>query len=763
MSSASAVTSHAAALAAVAASSRADARARVASSVGAAPRSGARAPRARAAVRTRAASFSSGDAAPELVEGPRGEVYASADEALAYASRDDDDAFDDVGASQSGSGGYGARRTTRKKKGRKSSGYAQGTRGAASRSREYERGAGGAFGSRSENTAFFSQASGSFSSGYDVRTAREDRRRRGDDHLFECVGAEWRERERLAGPTRALQRAADRGDADGALHALRRLRDACDPLNGEATEATRSGALPLAFYNAALRACKRSRPPAHVEARRLLLEMRDDSATPGVAPDARTYHEVVAALARAHEWRLAERTFAEMRAAFPNHDPSVLVYTSLISAYGKGGQWEKANVAFETLRAAGTQVDTGVYNALLSAAVSAARYREAARVFERMPAEGVRRNVTTYNAVLTSLGRQRRLRDMESLRREMRAMNIEANETTFSVLITAHGNAGDCHRACALLDEACDTPWVYKSAVVFNSALGACVKAGEQALGKRVLRLMRSEGIHPTLVTYNTMLMGASAERDWEEVATVFRELLRSGQVPDAITLDCLCGIEKLQAAADARADAEAAARRAVGDSDDENDAVFENGVVQTPPVSHAAVSTDLGDLCERLREVVAEETERAANPARDAQARADGNLNLMGGGSSAAPRRGTYPGAPPPTRPGAALTYAYDALLRALHVSGRGEEVERAFAEMTDGARAAHGAHVQLAHRVARGAAAVAARGRRHGAHAGGGHRAGRHHLRRAYRRGRGDRAVGPRHRVAGAGAGGGAPALRG
>ena len=135
-------------------------------------------------MRTRAASFSSGDAAPELVEGPRGEVYASADEALAYASRDDDDAFDDVGASQSGSGGYGARRTTRKKKGRKSSGYAQGTRGAASRSREYERGAGGAFGSRSENTAFFSQASGSFSSGYDVRTAREDRRRRGDDHLL---------------------------------------------------------------------------------------------------------------------------------------------------------------------------------------------------------------------------------------------------------------------------------------------------------------------------------------------------------------------------------------------------------------------------------------------------------------------------------------------------------------------------------------------------------------------------------------------------
>jgi len=33
--------------------------------------------------------------------------------------------------------------------------------------------------------------------------------------------------------------------------------------------------VPLAFYNSTLRACKRSRPPAHVEARRLLLEMRE--------------------------------------------------------------------------------------------------------------------------------------------------------------------------------------------------------------------------------------------------------------------------------------------------------------------------------------------------------------------------------------------------------------------------------------------------------------------------------------------------------
>ena len=707
MATSGAVTNHTAAVSAVGSFTRDVARrARLGSSVGTAPCGNATARRARAAVPAHAAPFSSGDS---LVEGPRGEVYASADEAFASFGDSDtfDGSFEEGGRGQTGGGGYGARRGTRKKKGgQKSGGYepsggrgAGGAGGAAARSYDTGVGAYGTSGAGAVDTRSTEElTSGVSGNGFEDRRAK----RNGDDYLFEFVSPDWRERTDLSDPTRALQRAADRGDADGALQALRRLRDATSASGKNNTApATKTGALPLAFYNAALRACKRSRPPAHVEARRLLLEMRDDKQTPGVTPDARTYHEVVAALARAHEWRLAERTFAEMRAAFPNHDPNVLVVTSLISAYGKGGQWEKANCAFETLREAGTPVDTGVYNALLSAAVSAARYREAQKVFDRMPTEGVRRNTTTYNAVLTSLGRQRRLRDMESLRREMRRNGIESNETTFSVLITAFGNAGECEKACALLEEACDTPWVYKSTVVFNSALGACVKAGDQVLARRVLTLMKGEGIHPTLVTYNTQLMGASALRDWGEVSDIYRSLLRSGQPPDAITLDCLCGIEKLQQANDARLEQEAAACRAMecavaGDSTAEG-AVGHDTV--SPEVTTASTSAsldgvvpdsfrprnDLGDLCERLRVVVAEETRLVRNPPGPAESDAGegSERGVSIGASSATARRGSFHNTPPPALPGAALTFAYDALLRALHIAGRGEEVERVFSDM--------------------------------------------------------------------------------
>ena len=88
----------------------------------------------------------------------------------------------------------------------------------------------------------------------------------------------------------------------------------------------------------------------------------------------------------------------------------------------------------------------------------------------------------------------------------------------------------------------------------------------------------------PTLVTYNILLMGASAERKWEQVADTFKELLSVGLVPDAITLDCLCGIEKLQVAADARNHRNLHCRRPMG-------AIFEETIDASLDSTHIQVN----------------------------------------------------------------------------------------------------------------------------------------------------------------------------
>ena len=368
-----------------------------------------------------------------------------------------------------------------------------------------------------------------------------ERALRDDDDESGTSAAAWDANDEMwARDAAVMLRAADTGNAPDAISSLQRMKKTGEK-NGVA--------VPLAFYNMTLRACKRSRPPASADATALLREMREQ----GPGPDTRTYHEVIAAYARAIEWKLAEKTFEEMKQDFrgrgPTWHPNVRVYTSLISAYGKGGQFDKASELCESLfRNPHVQLDTGVYNALLSAAVNSGRYKDATAVFERMLDDGIRRNVTTYNGMLQSLGRQRRIRDMENMSQAMQRAGIMPNETTYSVLITAHGNCGNIDRALELLHQVIIAPRLHATAVIFNSVLGACVKADNAEGTQRVLRVMESEGVRATLVTYNTLLMEASASRDWDRASRLYKDLLLSGFAPDTITLDCLCGIEKLQA-----------------------------------------------------------------------------------------------------------------------------------------------------------------------------------------------------------------------
>ena len=249
---------------------------------------------------------------------------------------------------------------------------------------------------------------------------------------------------------------------------------------------------------------------------------------------------------------------------------------------------------------------------------------------------------------------------MELVHKNMRKSYVEPNETTFSLLITAHGNAGDCYRAVEHLEEACKARWLKKSAVIFNSALGACVKSGESKLARDVLSMMHAEGVIPTLVTYNTMLMSASARHDWNQVVNIYLELLQHGLTPDAITFDCICGIDKLQSATDAPGRALSSATVSVPNAktpfirhNDYKSAETQNVDDKKSQLSVGnSIVTDLGTLPELLRSTLNE-------------------LDMLAT-ESASPQKLT-----------STTCHVYDALLRALHLSGQAAEVETVFKAM--------------------------------------------------------------------------------
>ena len=82
------------------------------------------------------------------------------------------------------------------------------------------------------------------------------------------------------------------------------------------------------------------------------------------------------------------------------------------------------------------------------------------------------------------------------------------NETTHAVMIAAHGNNNssvekDCKRALELLTRCARNPKLRCSAVVFNSALGACAKQSDHESFNFVLKMMREEGTADVII-YNT-------------------------------------------------------------------------------------------------------------------------------------------------------------------------------------------------------------------------------------------------------------------
>ena len=93
-----------------------------------------------------------------------------------------------------------------------------------------------------------------------------ERALRDDDDESGTSAAAWDANDEMwARDAAVMLRAADTGNAPDAISSLQRMKKTGEK-NGVA--------VPLAFYNMTLRACKRSRPPASADATALLREMR---------------------------------------------------------------------------------------------------------------------------------------------------------------------------------------------------------------------------------------------------------------------------------------------------------------------------------------------------------------------------------------------------------------------------------------------------------------------------------------------------------
>ena len=182
------------------------------------------------------------------------------------------------------------------------------------------------------------------------------------------------------------------------------------------------------------------------------LEKAQDLLDQLASPDHYSFSTVVAACAKAGQWKAALKLLKEWRACSSAGKPDVMAHAQVLSACGKAHEWESALDLFGSLQADGAAVDVACYNATMSACGRAGQWEPALRLLDEMLDRGPRPNSRSYAAVITACGKGGECMRALHLLEEMGQRRLPADAICYATAISACGGE-HWHRAMGLIDQ----------------------------------------------------------------------------------------------------------------------------------------------------------------------------------------------------------------------------------------------------------------------------------------------------------------------
>lgn len=102
--------------------------------------------------------------------------------------------------------------------------------------------------------------------------------------------------------------------------------------------------------------------------------------------------------------------------------------------------------------------------------------------------------------------------------------------------LQAAASASDAEKAAATAQRFPRMP-PQPSQIVYNVAIGACVRAERLELATELLNVLIDKGGgQPDLLTYNLLVFGAARKGDWQQAQAFFDEALQAKVRPDVST-----------------------------------------------------------------------------------------------------------------------------------------------------------------------------------------------------------------------------------
>jgi len=240
----------------------------------------------------------------------------------------------------------------------------------------------------------------------------------------------------------------------------------------------------------------------------------------------------------AKDVKLAERVAKHYR---EKHDQLTLaMYSALMKVYTNAKMFYKACDLYDLLLQDGVKLDTVAYGCLIRAAVECGRLDLARKLFQ----ESGNPDLINYMSLIRAAGRERNLAKALSLLEDLERSPIPIDTTAYNCVLDVCVACGDQKVAKNLFRKMRDSGHVdvisyntYLKTLLSRNGGGSPASASDIAL---ILQEMRSQGLKPNPVTYNSLINAGISRGDLRGAWQYVEDMEAQGVQVDAFTCSIL-------------------------------------------------------------------------------------------------------------------------------------------------------------------------------------------------------------------------------
>jgi len=241
---------------------------------------------------------------------------------------------------------------------------------------------------------------------------------------------------------------------------------------------------------------------------------------------------ICAACAEARHVRLAERCVAHARQVFGKL--TLTSYSALMKVYGHARLFHKTCGLYASMQQDGVKPDTVAYGSLIRAAVESGQFELARQLFK----ESGNPDLLNCMSLIRAAGRERdmpkALRLLEELERSPLQVDVAAYNCVLEVCV-ACGDRKTCQDLLRRMEARGSV-----DVVSYNTYMKILLAEKRREEVGTVLSDMRARGLHPNVVTYNSMVKAAVDCQDLPGAWKLIHDMETHGVTPDSFTCSIL-------------------------------------------------------------------------------------------------------------------------------------------------------------------------------------------------------------------------------